>query len=51
MSIIAIAVALSMDVLAVSICNGITNKNITGRDALKVSSSFGFFQVFMPIVG
>ncbi|TYB86502.1 MAG: manganese efflux pump [Kosmotoga sp.] len=40
-----------MDAFAVSICIGITNKNITVRDILKVSSSFGFFQAFMPIIG
>lgn len=51
MGFLAIAVALSMDAFAVSICIGITNKNITGRDTLKVSSSFGFFQGFLPIIG
>lgn len=51
MRIIAIAVALAMDAFAVSICIGIKNKKITGRNLLKVSSSFGFFQAFMPIIG
>lgn len=51
MRILAIAIALAMDAFAVSISIGITNKNITGRDILKVSSSFGFFQAIMPVIG
>ncbi|MFO7882659.1 MAG: manganese efflux pump MntP family protein [Kosmotogaceae bacterium] len=51
MEIIAIAIALAMDAFVVSICLGISNKDITAQRVFNVSLSFGFFQAFMPIIG
>ena len=49
--IIGIAIALSMDALAVSITNGFLIKELKTRHAFKIAFFFGFFQAMMPIIG
>ncbi|HBR30470.1 MAG TPA: hypothetical protein DD733_00145, partial [Clostridiales bacterium] len=46
-----LAVGLSMDAFAVSICKGITVRNMNFKKALAVGLYFGFFQAIMPFVG
>lgn len=46
-----IGIGLSMDAFAVSITNGISQKNSTLRHALITALSFGLFQGFMPFFG
>lgn len=46
-----IAIALSMDAFAVSICYGIKNSRFNLRNTLTVAFSFGFFQFLMPLIG
>lgn len=46
-SIILMAIALSMDAFAVSLAVGISSR----EHALKMSFSFGFFQAIMPMLG
>ncbi|KYC53149.1 MAG: hypothetical protein AMQ74_00481 [Candidatus Methanofastidiosum methylothiophilum] len=50
-SVILIAIGLSMDALAVSVTSGIIIKNPKISDALKISASFGIFQAIMPLIG
>ena len=50
-NIIAIAVALSMDALAVSVVNGFIIKNLRYTHALRIAFFFGFFQAIMPLLG
>lgn len=50
-SIILIAVGLSMDAFAVSISNGIILKKVKIKDAFKIGIFFGVFQAVMPIIG
>ncbi|MCH3971948.1 MAG: manganese efflux pump MntP family protein [Oscillospiraceae bacterium] len=50
-SLIGIAVGLSMDAFAVSIANGAVTRNIRPAFALKVAGCFGAFQAFMPVIG
>lgn len=50
-SIVIIAVALSMDAFAVSITNGIIIKNICLKNHLKIALFFGLFQGVMPVIG
>lgn len=49
--LILIAVGLSMDAFAVSICKGISIGKATIRDAVIVGLFFGGFQAIMPIIG
>ncbi len=49
--IFAIAVALSMDALAVSVVNGCIIKKLNYRHALRIAFFFGFFQAVMPLAG
>ena len=49
--LIAIAVGLSMDAFAVSVCKGLALKRITLRNALTVGVWFGLFQALMPLLG
>ena len=51
LSILFIALGLSMDALAVSITSGITIKNLKVRHALLVGAAFGIFQAVMPVLG
>lgn len=46
-----IAVGLSMDAFAVSICKGLAMKKITVRNAFLVGLWFGGFQALMPFLG
>lgn len=50
-TIILIALGLSMDAFAVSVSSGITIKDLKPRHALKISGYFGVFQALMPILG
>lgn len=50
-SIVITAFALSMDALAVSVCNGLVIEKLQFRYALRMAVLFGFFQAIMPIVG
>ncbi|GAI64643.1 unnamed protein product, partial [marine sediment metagenome] len=49
LTIITIAVGLSMDALAVSIVSGATYKNLHIKGAFKMAAFFGAFQAFMPL--
>lgn len=46
-----LAVVLSMDAFAVSVCKGLALKNIKLKNALWVGLWFGAFQVIMPLIG
>ena len=49
--IILIAISLSMDAFAVSICKGITIQNNRLHKSLVIAIFFGLFQAIMPILG
>ncbi|MBQ6281955.1 MAG: manganese efflux pump [Bacilli bacterium] len=49
--IIIIAVSLAMDTFTVSVCKGITMKNISYKSAIVISLYFGLFQSLMPLIG
>lgn len=40
-----------MDAFSVAIASGITIKNMEAGNALKIATSFGLFQVIMPVIG
>ncbi len=46
-----IAVGLSMDAFAVSICRGLSMRRITLKKALIIGLYFGIFQAGMPLIG
>ena len=46
-----IAVGLSMDAFAVSVCKGLSVKKLEWRQALTVGIYFGGFQALMPLLG
>ena len=46
-----LAVSLSMDAFAVSVCKGLALPRITGKQACLVGAWFGGFQVLMPAIG
>ena len=46
-----IAVGLSMDAFAVSICKGLSLKKLKPQHAALVGLYFGGFQALMPIIG
>lgn len=46
-----IAVGLSMDAFAVSVCKGLSARRVDIRDALLVGLFFGGFQALMPLLG
>ncbi|GAB4141133.1 manganese efflux pump MntP [Thermopirellula anaerolimosa] len=46
-----IAVALSLDALAVSIAAGMQIAGLTGRHVFRIAFHFGLFQFLMPLVG
>ena len=50
-SLIGIAVGLSMDAFAVSITNGAVLKKVNWLTALKIAACFGIFQGAMPFLG
>lgn len=51
LSVILIAVGLSMDAFAVSVTNGIIIKNLKIGHAIKIALYFGVFQALMPLAG
>ncbi len=50
-SLLILAVGLSMDAMAVSVSTGICVKEIAYRDSLKMAGFFGIFQAIMPLTG
>ncbi|WP_455540036.1 manganese efflux pump MntP [Terrisporobacter sp.] len=46
-----LAVGLSMDAFAVSICKGLAIRKVTFKDCAKVGLYFGGFQAGMPLIG
>ena len=46
-----LAVGLSMDAFAVSVCKGLAMKQITFKNAAIVGAWFGGFQALMPLIG
>lgn len=46
-----IAVGLSMDAFAVSVCKGLAVQKIRGRHVMSVGMYFGGFQALMPLIG
>lgn len=50
-SLLFIAIGLSMDAFAVSVTNGISIKNLRNRDAIKIALFMGGFQGIMPLIG
>lgn len=50
-SLLALAVALSMDAFAVAVAAGISIKPLTRRHVWRMASHFGFFQALMPVIG
>lgn len=50
-SILFIAIGLSMDSFAVSISNGLTIKDLKFKSAVYIAASFAFFQSLMPLLG
>ena len=51
LTILSIAVALSMDAFSVSICKGLTTKKFSIKTALSCGIWFGVFQALMPLIG
>jgi putative Mn2+ efflux pump MntP len=51
LSIILIAIGLSMDSFAVSITNGLTIKGLNVKKILTISFSLAIFQAIMPLIG
>ncbi|SFR55393.1 manganese efflux pump MntP [Anaeromicropila populeti] len=49
--LLAIAVGLSMDAFAVSVCKGLSRKKLKFADMYIVGFYFGFFQAAMPLIG
>ena len=49
--VIIIAISLAMDAFAVSICKGLSMKNISYKSAVIISLYFGLFQALMPLIG
>lgn len=49
--IIFIALGLAMDAFAVSVCKGLSMKNLVLKKATVIALYFGFFQAMMPIIG
>jgi len=50
-TIMVLAVGLSMDALAISIVSGSVCKHLNVKHALRIGAFFGGFQAFMPLVG
>ena len=51
LELIILAVGLSMDAVAVSVCKGLTIKNINYNKCIKIALYFGIFQGIMPLIG
>ena len=50
-TILFIAVGLSMDAFAVSVTSGFAIKNLKANNAFKIAFFFGAFQAMMPVIG
>ncbi len=50
-SLVLIAIALSMDALAIAVASGMAIRNLQLHHALKIAFAFGLFQAVMPVVG
>lgn len=50
-SVIVIAIGLSMDAFAVAVSGGIALNRLRLKDALKIALCFGIFQAGMPLIG
>ncbi len=50
-TVILMAIALSMDAFAVAICKGLAMKKLTFGKAATVGAWFGVFQAIMPLIG
>lgn len=46
-----IAIGLSMDAFAVSVCKGLAAKKVSAKHLLTVGAWFGGFQALMPFIG
>lgn len=46
-----LALGLSMDAVAVSICKGLSTNTLSAKNALLVGAWFGGFQALMPLIG
>ena len=51
LELICIAIGLSMDACAVSICKGLSSKSYNIKKGLIIGSYFGGFQALMPLIG
>jgi len=51
LTVIILAIGLSMDSFAVSICCGLEEQKISFQHAMKISFSFAFFQGLLPVMG
>lgn len=51
LEIIGIAIALSMDAMAVGLASGILLQKVTFRQTFRLAWHFGFFQFMMPVLG
>lgn len=51
LQILLISVGLAADAFAVSVVKGLSVKNITFKDAIKLATCFGLFQGIMPLIG
>ena len=51
LTVLFIAVALAMDVFAVSIATGVVLKRVDVRQTFRMAWHFGLFQAVMPIIG
>lgn len=49
--LIGIAIGLAMDAFAVSICKGLTLRQMDYKKAVLAGTYFGFFQMIMPLIG
>ena len=50
-SLFTIAIGLSMDAFAVSVCKGLAIKKLTLKNILVIGLWFGGFQALMPLIG
>ena len=51
LELIVLAVGLSMDAFAVSVCKAVAIKNINYNKCIKIALYFGIFQALMPLIG
>lgn len=49
--LMALAVALAMDALAVAVATGVTLRRVSGRQTFRLAYHFGLFQALMPVLG